>query len=281
MAAEVTGLLRGNAVVESYRYPPGRRVVLPSHSHREYQLNLNLDLPGGYRYRGAYHVVPARVLTVVMPDEAHRPADPDDREAESGHLTLLIAPGMVQTAARMLSGGRRGTPTFRDLILDDPALVRHYARVHARLTDPVSRLDEEVGLVSLVTDLARRCPDVRVADPPPSAHRAVRRARDYLHENLGTNVSLAELAHVSQLSPYRLTRLFTASVGVPPHSYQIQLRIEHAKRLLLRGVPASKAGNDAGFFDLSHFTRHFRRYVGVPPGLYARLADRSGRPAAP
>lgn len=276
MAAEVTGLLRGNAVVESYWYPPGRRVVLPSHTHKEYQLNLNLDLPGGYQYRRAYHVMPARVLTVVMPEEAHRPADPDDREAESGHLTLLISPGMVQAAAHTLSGRRPGMPTFRDLILDDPALVRHYARVHARLTDPVSLLDEEVGLVSLVADLVRRCPDVRIADHQPAAHRAVRRARDYLHGNLGTNVSLAELSSVSQLSPYRLTRLFTASIGVPPHSYQIQLRIEHAKRLLLRGVPASKAGNDAGFFDLSHFTRHFKRHVGVPPGVYARLAGRPG-----
>ncbi|MBO0850592.1 MAG: helix-turn-helix transcriptional regulator [Pseudonocardia sp.] len=280
MAAEVTGLLRGNAVVESYRYPPGRRVVLPSHTHEEYQLNLNLDLPGGYRYRGAYHVVPARVLTVVMPDEAHRPADPGDREVESGHLTLLISPGMVQAVAHTLSGGRPGMPTFRDLILDDPTLVHNFARVHARLTDPVSLLDEEVGLVSLVADLVRRCPDVRIADHQP-AHRAVRRAREYLHENQGANVSLAELSSVSRLSPYRLTRLFTASVGVPPHSYQIQLRIEHAKRLLLGGVPASKAGNDAGFFDLSHFTRHFKRYVGVPPGVYARLAHRPGRAIPP
>jgi AraC-like DNA-binding protein len=281
MAAEVTGLLRGNAVVESYRYPPGRRVVLPSHSHKEYQLNLNLDLPGGYRYRGAYHVVPTRVLTVVMPDETHQPADPDDREAESGHLTLMISPGMVQAAARALSGRRSGTPTFRDLILDDPALIRSFARVHARLTDPVSLLDQDACLVGLVTELVRRCPDVHVADPPPAAHRAVRRALDYLHENRGMNVSLAELSSVSQLSPYRLTRLFTESLGVPPHSYQIQLRIEHAKRLLLRGVPASKAGNDAGFFDLSHFTRHFKRYVGVPPGVYARLAGRPGRATRP
>lgn len=281
MAAEVTGLLRGNAVVESYRYPPGRRVVLPSHTHEEYQVNLNLDLPGGYRYRGAYHVVPARVLTVVMPDEAHRPADPDDREAESGHLTLMISPVTVRAAARALSGGRPGTPTFRDLILDDPALVRSFAWVHARLTDPVSLLDEEVALAGLVTELVRRCPEVRIADPPPAAHRSVRRALDYLHANRGANVSLAELSSVSQLSPYRLTRLFTANVGVPPHSYQIQLRIEHAKRLLLRGVPASKAGNDAGFFDLSHFTRHFKRYVGVPPGVYARLAGAPRSATAP
>jgi len=49
--------------------------------------------------------------------------------------------------------------------------------------------------------------------------------------------------------------VFTADVGLPPHSYQPQLRIDHAKRLLL-------AGRAAGFFDASHFTRHFKRAVG-------------------
>jgi AraC-like DNA-binding protein len=273
MATEVTGFLRDNVVAESYRYPPGRRVVLPSHTHEEYQFNLNLDLPGGYRYRGAYEVVPARRVAAVMPGEAHRPVDPDDRASESGHLTLLVSPGLVADVARSLSGRPSGTPTFRDLIIDDARLVRSFARAHARITDPAAPLEAEVGLVDLVTELVRRCTDVRVGDPTPPAHRAVRRARDYLREHRGENVSLAELSAVSRLSPYRLTRLFTATIGVPPHSYQIQLRIEHAKRLLLTGVPASKAGNEAGFFDLSHFTRHFKRYVGVPPGTYARPAQ--------
>ena len=64
----------------------------------------------------------------------------------------------------------------------------------------------------------------------------------------------------------------TASVGAPPQSYQIQLRVERAKRLLLAGGSVSDAAHTAGFFDLSHFTRHFRRHVGVPPGVYARRA---------
>jgi AraC-like DNA-binding protein len=97
----------------------------------------------------------------------------------------------------------------------------------------------------------------------------VLRAREYLHDNYADNVMLSELANVSGLSPFRLGRLFSASVGVPPHQYQLQLRIEQAKRLLLKGKPVSDVAFEVGFFDLSHFSRHFKRYVGVAPGTYA------------
>jgi AraC-like DNA-binding protein len=56
---------------------------------------------------------------------------------------------------------------------------------------------------------------------------------------------------------------------MPPHAYQIQVRIAHAKRLLLQGLPVSRVASETGFFDLSHFTRHFKRHVGVAPGGYA------------
>ena len=263
--------------MEWYRYPPGPPVVLPSHTHDEYQLNLNPDLPGGYRYRGALHVVPAGSITVIMPGEADSPRDCGAREDTSSHLTLYIRPGTLGEAAGAMagSGGRSARQPrllfFHELIINDPGLARRFTRLHAKTRRPSSPLEWDVSLLALLTRLAERHAGIP-AVPGPQAHRAVQAARDYLHGNPAANVSLAELAGVAELSPYRLTRLFTASVGVPPHSYQIQLRVDRAKRLLLDGWAVSDAGHEAGFFDQSHFTRHFRRYVGVPPGRYARAA---------
>jgi AraC-like DNA-binding protein len=269
---DVTGLLRGDILLERYEYPPGPKVEIPSHTHETYQINLNLDLPGGYRYRGGYQVVPVRTLAVIMPGEVHTPRDCDDRDRVSAHLVLYVHPAMVSDDS--------GLPNFGDLVVDDPDLVRRFARLHAVLSGPssvsASALDTDVRLLSVLTRLTGRHAGAGRPRPAPSAHRAVRRAQDYLHDNRAANVSLAELADVSELSPFHLTRLFTADVGMPPHSYQVQLRIEHAKRLLLGGGSVSDAGHEAGFFDLSHFTRHFKRHVGVPPGSYARRAGGDG-----
>lgn len=250
------GRLRDDVLLEWYRYPPGPAVALPGHAHEEYQLNLNLTVPGGVRYRGAYHVVPPGGLGVLMPGETHTPRDPEPRDAESIHLTLY-----VRTVP--------GCPFFRDPVVTCPDLVRRFTRLHATLTGAAPALVGDVRLVTLLTDLAERHGGTRPLRTPP-AHRAVRLAREYLHDHRTENVSLAELAAVSGLSPYHLTRVFTAGVGLPPHAYQLQLRIELAKRLLLAGRSVTDAGHEVGFFDTSHFTRHFKKHVGVAPGRYAR-----------
>jgi AraC-like DNA-binding protein len=266
---EVVGLSRDDLVLERYRYPPGRKVVMPTHSHDEYQVNLNLDLPGGYRYRGEQWFAPAGRLAVIMPGEPHSPRDPDDRAAPSRHLTLYIRADELRSVAEAVAERPTATPFFPDPIVEDLRLVGRFVRLHAALAEPGGRLEHDVRVVDFLGDLVARHADTSAARAPRSAHRSVRQAQDYLRRNYAANVSLAELSEVAELSAYRLTRLFTSSVGMPPHAYQIQLRIEHAKKLLLAGSPVSVAGHAVGFFDLSHFTRHFKRHLGVPPGGYA------------
>jgi AraC-like DNA-binding protein len=246
---DATGRLDDGVLLERYRYAPGRAVALPSHAHEEYQLNLSFGEPGGVHYRGAFHVVPAGHLSVVMPGEAHTPRDPADRTATAVHLTLYTH--------------SEDLPHFRDVAIDDPDLARRFADLHRTQTD----LARDVGLVTFLADLGSRHGGVRER-PLPAAHRAVRLARDHLHAHRTDNVTLADLARVTGLSRYHLTRVFTADTGVPPHTYQLQLRIDLAKRLLLAGRTVTAAGHEAGFFDASHFTRHFKRHVGVPPGRY-------------
>lgn len=278
MDAEAAGRLRDEALLEWYRYPPGPPVALPTHAHAEYQLNLNLGAPAGVRYRGAGHALPAGSLCVLMPDEAHTPVDPDARDASSTHLTLYVAAELIRDVARQLTGSA-GTPLFRDPVVADGDLVRRFAPLHAALAGPSSALAQDVRLLIWLSDLVGRHAVERAplsVRPPAAAHRAVRRARDHLHDNLAANVSLAELARVGGVSPYYLTRLFTAGLGMPPHAYQVQLRIGRAKRLLLAGVPVSDAAHEVGFFDSSHFTRHFKRHVGIAPGAYARNGHGEG-----
>ena len=56
----------------------------------------------------------------------------------------------------------------------------------------------------------------------------------------------------------------------PPHRFQLGLRIIRAKELIGRGASLSQAALDPGFCDQSHFSRHFKRIVGVTPQAYAR-----------
>jgi AraC family transcriptional regulator len=95
----------------------------------------------------------------------------------------------------------------------------------------------------------------------------LRAAIEYIEEHLDSELALDDLAAVVHLSPYHFARLFKISTGLPPHQYVIARRVERAKQLLRGGDDLSLAqiAARAGFWDQGHFTRHFKRLVGVTP----------------
>jgi AraC family transcriptional regulator len=95
----------------------------------------------------------------------------------------------------------------------------------------------------------------------------LKRVLEYIHDNLEQNLTLVDLATIAHLSPSRFTRVFRQETGLSPHQYLIQARIERAKHLLRsRGeVSIGRIAHQVGFADHSHFTRHFKRIVGVTP----------------
>jgi AraC-like DNA-binding protein len=101
------------------------------------------------------------------------------------------------------------------------------------------------------------------ADPPRVALMKERLAADLVEP-----LSLSELAVQVGLSPFHAARLFTQATRMPPHAWRNQLRLQRALGPLRDGVPVADVAAACGFTDQSHFTRHFRRMFGVPPGRW-------------
>jgi AraC-like DNA-binding protein len=141
-------------------------------------------------------------------------------------------------------------------------------RLHGLLGAPTPRLHREASLHQLLTTLLAPRPDFRVARARGAEPRAVSRAEAYLRAHWDRSVSLAELSRAAGLSPFQLHRTFSRSVGMPPHAFQLQLRVDQAKRLLGCGWNIAAVAQRTGFADQSHFTRVFRRSVGVTPGRF-------------
>ena len=100
--------------------------------------------------------------------------------------------------------------------------------------------------------------------PPGRAHRIC----EYINSNLDQNMSLEVLAEMAGLSIHHFARAFKQTIGVPPHSYVLQKRIEHAQHMLrTTELPLSEIAQYTGFADQSHLARHVRRMTGVSPSM--------------
>jgi AraC-like DNA-binding protein len=256
-------------MLEHYCYAPGPAGALVTHAHDEYQLGLSLNFPGEYTYRGSTYAVPAGSLSILHPDELHAARDVELRQISAEFRMMYLSPDLMQHMVRDLAGHSASLPFFATPVLLDTRIVTLFLSVHRALTEPTPQLEQESLLLSLLQRLICRYTHKPLSSPTlATARPEVLRARDYLRAHAVENVSLQKLAQVAGLSPFHFARAFRQEVGLPPHRYQVQMRIDHARRLLARGASIANVATDTGFYDQSHFGWHFKRLVGVTPARY-------------
>jgi AraC family transcriptional regulator len=103
-------------------------------------------------------------------------------------------------------------------------------------------------------------------------HVQVRRILRLIDERLPEKVSVKEMAREVGLSESHFSRTFKYITGETPHQLALRLRLERASAALARSPVTSIASvaADYGFFDQSHFSRHFRKKFGITPGEAVR-----------
>lgn len=95
--------------------------------------------------------------------------------------------------------------------------------------------------------------------------------KEYINEHLAQDLKLIELAALVQVSPYHFLRLFKQSMGLTPHQYILQRRIEKAKFLLqCSELSIAEIAFRVGFCDQSHLTQYFKRIVGITPKQFSQ-----------
>lgn len=175
----------------------------------------------------------------------------------------------VDLASLVQEDAKRNTFAFVSPVVRDPVLERLFAELHgcSEHGGPALAFDEALQrfihrLVALHTR-TRVVPGIMGREDT-----AVRKAREFLDERLDTRVSLADIARVSELPPFRILRAFQRELGLSPHAYQRQARIQQAMRLLRTGEPIGSVAAATGFSDQAHLTRCLRRSLGCTPGAY-------------
>jgi transcriptional regulator GlxA family with amidase domain len=111
-------------------------------------------------------------------------------------------------------------------------------------------------------DRQRMALPARLGVRHPKLLAVVKRMEETLEEPL----SCAELARGVKLSGRQLERLFRKYLGRTPTRYYLELRLKHARLLLLQtGMSVLDVALAAGFVSASHFSKCYREHFGKTP----------------
>jgi AraC family transcriptional regulator len=207
-----------------------------------------LGSPGQYFECGHEHAVGDRCLSFHFTPAYFETIT--DRRAERAFRSLRLPP------MRMLS------PVIADVygaLAGSPCVV--WEELAIRVAGRAAQADSGVD------------PD-RTAISPAAIARVTRTVR-LIEAQAATELTLDRLAREARLSPFHYLRTFECVTGTTPHQYLLRTRLRAAATRLISGTEKIlDVALDAGFGDMSNFSRAFRTEFGVSPRSFRRCCRR-------
>jgi AraC-like DNA-binding protein len=120
-------------------------------------------------------------------------------------------------------------------------------------------------LIELLVFLSRTYAEHRTLSPTDPGAAAFAGSLQYLDENFYRPVKIEELADLANMSYRSYTEQFKRRTGKTVTQYLAERRVDYAKRLMLETDDILFASAEAGFGDLTHFYRVFKKLNGVTP----------------
>jgi AraC family transcriptional regulator len=137
-----------------------------------------------------------------------------------------------------------------------------------RVMDSASSLAIEGLSFELIAELSRHSNFVSERRLP----HWLKRVREILHANFSESISLANVAKTVDVHPVHLAREFRKFYGCTLGEYVRGLRIEFACRQLSGSdMPLVEISLAAGFSHQAHFSRIFKRQIGISPSEFRSL----------
>lgn len=228
--------------------------AFPVHFHATYTLGIVEAGECAFRYRGSTVSLAPNDIYMVQPFEPHSCCSVNGL----GHSYKVISLALDSRCY------------FPELVIQSPALLSmirefhtlaEYDRRSVRLTPLFAAIVEELLGYSL-SDTGSCLTD--------EASHSIQQAKPYIEDCCQQELSLGQMAKAANLSEFHFNRYFHRCYGLSPYAYYLICKVKKSQELLLTHDSVLDTAYGIGFFDQSHFTKLFKKHVGVTPGRYLR-----------
>lgn len=254
------------------------------HHHDEYELVL-ITAGNGKRFTGS-RISPFEPgdLVLIGPnvphfhlcDQVYFETNNMQVSSQAIYFNENILPSNIETGSEFTSIKRlirdgKGCVKFQTSGLNDPLVERFTNISH---TNGFAGL---MDLYNLLHDLSECKYDILITDTGSNLlsenemQLPGNKAFQYINKHFKEKVTLNDIAKYAGLTPAALCRRFKQISGKSLFDYLSEVRIEFSYKLLSEStLPISMVAQEAGFQNVSHFNRVFKKLSGVTPKEYKR-----------
>jgi len=153
-----------------------------------------------------------------------------------------------------------------EMLLNQTPVVEH------SLLEEQNMFELDIRISGLLTQIVMECIS-SAGNSSKSQHipTVIRDIRSYLTAQYSEKITLNDLAKQFNLDPFYLQKLFKRYIGQSPMEYIIYMRMIYATSLLRTGdMSISEIAYTVGIDNLSHFSRQFKKQVGMSPVQYRK-----------
>lgn len=231
--------------------------AFPFHFHQTYNISLVYD--GSFRTKvrdRSLHAPPGSIL-ITNPLEIH--SNPCNSSEQVSFFTFYVSPDFLNSSAS------KAEVFFHDNVVYDDDLFSALHNITIGIENASATI--EPALKSALATLSSK--HGSFTDNSNFLGSTNSLFHDLLASEDLDKFSLEETAKKFGINKYKFLRLFKFQTGLTPANYFILKRIEKSKELLLAGQDLLSVASELGFYDVPHFSRHFKKFTGVSPVGYS------------
>ncbi|MGL1890817.1 MAG: AraC family transcriptional regulator [Spirochaetaceae bacterium] len=184
-----------------------------------------------------------KIANILLKLDAHNPSSISNELAEASSYYLgPMGYNLLDPVIRLLETLKnpRDTAILGESIIDE---------IYYRLLT-----DDKVGLGSLRRHLEQHGQIQEIA-----------RSVNHIQGNLKENVSVEQLAKLSNMSVSGFHRTFKTVMHTTPIQYAKTLKLHRSKALIKEGQTANEASMSVGYNSAAQFSREYKRFFGTTP----------------
>lgn len=198
---------------------------------------------------------------------------------ETIRLCRELKPELLLTDVRM--PGKDGIESAKDILASAPDCHIIFMSAYASKKEyrsaiklkAIDFLEKPLTLKELTESLRDAACSIQYKRKPlpTDISPKTRRVALYIQANYRSNLSVASLSELAEITPNYLSSIFKKEMGISLISFITKTRIDAACELLLNtNMVLKEICSEVGFPDVRHFSKVFRNIMNVSPGEYRR-----------